>query len=80
MTFGAGERVLSDWMERNAFVCWLEHPTPWEIEPTLIRELRPPLNLAENSHHPFCERLSRIRSEARARARSMDVLPDGFKL
>jgi hypothetical protein len=80
MTFGAGERILSDWMNENAFVCWLEHPAPWEIEPFLIRELRPPLNLAENSHHPFCEQLSQIRGQARARARSLGVLPNGFPL
>ena len=61
------------------FVTWIEHPAPWEIEPELIRELRPPLNLRENSDHPFCEQLSRIRREAKARARSMEVLPDGFK-
>jgi len=81
MTFGAGERILSDWMNENAFVCWLEHPAPWEIEHQLILELRPPLNLAENR--------CRIRStqsypsfawQAKARARSLDVLPNGFSL
>jgi hypothetical protein len=25
MTFGAGEQILSNWMEENAFVVWLEH-------------------------------------------------------
>jgi hypothetical protein len=64
----------------NPCLKWVEHPEPWVIEPGLIRELRPPLNLAENSHHPFCERLARIRSEAKARARSLEVLADGFKL
>ena len=78
MTFGAGEHKLSAWMEENAFVSWIEHPEPWVIEPELIRELRPPLNLADNSHHPFCEQLSSIRGEAKARARAMDVLPNVF--
>ena len=78
MTFGDGERILSEWMSENAFVCWLEHSAPWEIEPALIRELRPPLNLAENSYHPFCAQLSEIRKHAKARARSLDVLPNGF--
>ena len=32
MTFGAGEQILSNWMSENAFVCWVEHPAPWEIE------------------------------------------------
>ena len=47
MTFGAGEQALSNWMSENTFVCWLEHPTPREIESRLIRELRQPLNLAQ---------------------------------
>ena len=46
MTFGAGEQTLSNWMSENAFVCWLE-PYTVEIESRLIRELRPPLNLAQ---------------------------------
>ena len=75
MTFGAGERILSDWMSENAFVCWVEHPAPWEIEGQLILELRPPLNLAENSHHSFYAELSQIRKQAKARARSLDVMP-----
>lgn len=80
MTFGAGERILSEWMNENAFVCWLEHPAPWEIEGALINELRPPLNLAENSHHPFFRDLSQVRKKAKVRARSLDVLPNGFAL
>jgi hypothetical protein len=40
-------------MSENAFVCWLEHSAPWEIEPALISEFRPLLNHAENSHYLF---------------------------
>ena len=80
MTFGAGEKVLSQWMGENAFVCWVEHPMPWDIEPTLIRELLPPLNLATNKSHPFCAHLSGVRAKAKARARSLAVMPDGFEL
>jgi len=80
MTFGAGEQVLSEWMDQNAFVCWLEHPAPWEIESRLIRELHPPLNLADNSHHAFYQHLSQIRKGAKARARSLDVLSNGVAL
>jgi hypothetical protein len=75
MTFGAGEQTLSNWMSENAFVCWHEHSAPWEIEVSLIRELHPPLNLAENSHHSFHTHLSQIRKQAKARARSLDVMP-----
>ena len=32
MTFGAGERILSDWMNQNVFIYCVEHPAPWEIE------------------------------------------------
>ena len=67
-------------MAENAFVCWLEHPAPWEIERQLILELRPPLNLADNSHHSFYQHLSQIRKGAKARARSLDVLSNGFAL
>jgi hypothetical protein len=80
MTFGAGERTLSEWMSENAFVCWVEHAAPWEIETRLIRELRPPLNLADNSHHSFYQHLSQIRKGAKARARLLDVLPNELAL
>ena len=80
MTFGAGERILSDWMSENAFVSWLEHPAPWEIEGEVIRELRPPLNLAENSHHSFYAELSQLRRQAKARARTLGLMPNGFTL
>ena len=55
-------------MAENAFVTWLQHPAPWEIEGELIRELRPPLNLADNSHHSFHGQLSQLRRDAKARA------------
>jgi hypothetical protein len=61
-------------------VTWLEHPAPWEIEHQLILELRPPLNLAENRSHSFYSELSQLRRQAKARARSLDVLPNGFSL
>ena len=80
MTFGAGEQVLSDWMSENAFVYWFEHPAPWEVEGQLILDLHPPLSLAENSHHSFYTELSQLRRQAKARARSLDVLPNGFSL
>ena len=79
MNFGAGEKALSDWMGENAFVCWLEHPTPWDVESLLINELLPPLNLAANKSHPFCAQLSGLRAQARSRARSLPVMPNGFE-
>jgi hypothetical protein len=41
MTFGAGEQTLSNWMSENAFVCWVEHPAPWQIESALIPRTLP---------------------------------------
>ena len=66
MTFGAGERILSDWMSEMRSSPWLEHPAPWDIERQLIAELRPPLNRAENSHHSFYSELSQLRRQAKA--------------
>jgi len=59
---------------------WLEHSALWQIESALIRELCPPLNLAQNSQHPFCAQLSQIRKQAKVSARSLDVMPNGFAL
>ena len=36
LTRGPGEDKLSDWMSRNAFVTWIEHPEPWVVEEKLI--------------------------------------------
>jgi hypothetical protein len=44
MTFGAGERVLSDWLERTARVAWLACDQPWRIEKHIIRSVSLPLN------------------------------------
>jgi hypothetical protein len=68
LTFGSGEERLSEWMAANAFVAWVEHPRPWEIERDVIADLRPPLNLEGNSAHPFCAELSGITSEMKRRA------------
>jgi len=77
MTFGDGERALSEWMGQNAFVAWVAHPSPWEAESMLISELNPPLNLAHNRSHPFYPQLSALRREAKKRARSPDSLAGG---
>jgi len=70
LTFGVdGEKQLSDWMERNAFVCWVKHPRPWEVEHRIIKRLRPALNIEENADRPFCASLSALRSEMKRKAR-----------
>jgi hypothetical protein len=69
LTFAAGEQSLSEWMSANAFVCWVEHPRPWEIEREIIVKLLPPLNLAGNRAHPFYASLSALRRDMRRKAR-----------
>ena len=53
MSFAAGERVLSDWLEQNARVAWLACDEPWRIEEQMIRSISLPLNLDQNRHHGF---------------------------
>ncbi len=72
----AGERALSAWMERNAFVTWLVSATPWTVEEELIRGLSLPLNLHHNRHHPFRPVLSALRSAAKAEAQALPIVQE----
>jgi len=75
MTFTQqGEERLSQWMEQNAFVAWLEKLAPWKFEEQVIRSLSLPLNLQGNKHHPFHGVLSSIRAQAKAQARKLPVI------
>ena len=74
MTFThLGEQWLDDWMEKNAFVCWVKHPTPWELEGELLGALSLPLNIRGNKHHLFAEKLSKLRKEAIKNARAVAI-------
>jgi hypothetical protein len=42
--FSQGERLLSAWMEENAFVCWAECDEPWIVEGRLITTLSLPFS------------------------------------
>ena len=78
MTFThVGEQWLDDWMERNAFVCLVEHKTPCELEEKLLHSLSLPLNIEGNRHHPFAVELSRLRKKARAQARELPIENQG---
>jgi hypothetical protein len=69
MTFThSGEQWLDRWMEANAFVTWIEHPEPWNIEAGVFGRLSLPLNLQDNDHHAFHVLLSQERAAARQRA------------
>lgn len=74
MTFGPGERVLSEWLAENAYVTWLVNPRPWELEERLIRKLSLPLNLDQNQDHPFYPALSTMRREAKRLAGDLPIL------
>jgi hypothetical protein len=69
----AGERWLDDWMEKNAFVGWTEHPEPWLIEYELLLKLPCPLNISHNGHHPFASALRRMRLDAIQRSRALEI-------
>ena len=74
MTFSTGESRLSEWMEENARVAWFLSEEPWKLEEELISTLDLPLNLAQNSRHGFHPELTRIRREAKAKARELPIL------
>ncbi|MFM8858219.1 MAG: GIY-YIG nuclease family protein [Actinomycetota bacterium] len=74
--FGFGERALSSWMDRNAFVSWLAMPQPWLFEHGTLGTLDLPLNLDSNEHNAFHPILTAARAEAAQRARSLPALPN----
>jgi hypothetical protein len=74
MTFThLGEQWLDKWMEENAFVCWFEYPSPWNIEASIFKVLPLPLNIRDNGHHPFSGELNRLRKEAISMARQQPI-------
>ena len=75
MTFGiAGEAHLSEWMHKHVRVCWFPASQPWFVESEAIGRLDLPLNLDQNRSHPFHSTLTRLRADARARARAQPVM------
>lgn len=74
--FGLGERDLSAWMDRNAFVSWLAMPEPWRFEEEILGTLSLPLNLDKNYHNAFRPILTAARAGAAVRARSLPALPN----
>lgn len=78
MTFThLGEQWLDDWMDRNAEVCWIEHPEPWLLEHELLLSHSLPLNIQDNRHHPFCKTLSEMRQLAKQQARELAIANEG---
>ncbi|WP_416349228.1 GIY-YIG nuclease family protein [Leptolyngbya sp. CCNP1308] len=77
LTFTDGEQALSNWMEANALVTWMETPEPWVLEPQIISQLSLPLNLEHNESHPFYPVLAELRNKCRQRARQLPIWSDG---
>jgi hypothetical protein len=74
MTFThLGEQWLDAWMEENAFVVWIEHPAPWELEDELLGTLSLPLNIKGNKDHLFADTLSHLRKDAIRQAKGSPV-------
>ena len=69
----SGETWLSEWMQDNAFVCWMTHEVPWELESELISASRVPLNIRGNESHSFYPELRSIRQQALNKARELPV-------
>lgn len=70
LTFGEGELILSNWLEKNAFVVWVPCSQPWVIERQIIHNISPLLNLAHNSTSSFHSQLSAIRRQSTSDARA----------
>ena len=68
-----GEKWLDSWMDQNAFVCWMRHPSPWDVEKELISDISLPLNIRGNELHPFITKLKALRKEAIRQARELPV-------
>jgi hypothetical protein len=75
LTFADGEASLSQWMADNAFVCWVAHARPWELEDALVKTLDLPLNLQGNDRHSFHQQLTSARAAARDHATALPIWP-----
>ncbi|MGY1823282.1 GIY-YIG nuclease family protein [Geodermatophilus sp. SYSU D00079] len=75
-TFVNGEQQLSQWMAEHAYVSFVPHERPWELEEQLIQRLDLPLNLDGNNHNAFHPQLTMVRKEAVAAANALPVVPN----
>lgn len=60
---------LSDWQRSNLFLTWCERTEPWTVEGGVIATMQPPMNLADNSSHPFHRTMTAARRGFRDAAR-----------
>jgi hypothetical protein len=72
-----GEQALDCWIDRHAFVTWVEAEAPWEIEKKLLSSgLRLPLNVDGNSSQEAVAVLSAVRLKARCLADGLEIVYD----
>ena len=64
-TFAGKEKAISDWMDRNAFVSWIQTDRPWEMEKELLEQVSLPFNLDDNDKHHFHWVLTDLRRHAK---------------
>ncbi len=74
MTFGSGESRLSEWMAEHTRVACVACVSPWDAEHYMIDNYSLPLNLDQNTMHAFHSALSKLRREAKLRARNLSVM------
>ncbi len=60
--------TLSAWQHDHLRVTWCPRSQPWLVEDEVIARMRPPLNLAGNTSHPFHGHLSAARKAFRQAA------------
>lgn len=57
--------MLTEWQQAHLRVSCYVHPTPWELEASVIDQLKPPLNLDLNEAHTFHATLKAARAQLR---------------
>jgi hypothetical protein len=67
------EQWLENWMQENAFVCWVPSPEPWEAEGEILKTISCPLNIQGNSHSEFSKQLKNLRVDAIGKARLSEI-------
>jgi hypothetical protein len=72
-----GEQVLDRWMDRHAFVTWVETEAPWEVEKKLLSShLSLPPNVDGNASQKAAAIVSAARLEARRCAEKLAIVSD----
>jgi hypothetical protein len=75
-TFVDGEQHLSRWMSEHAYVSFMPHERPWELEQRLIELLDLPLTLDGNSRNAFHPELTRVGRDAVVAANLLPIVPN----